>query len=127
MEPSITLLVAVGVLASAGTYMLLERSLVRVLLGVLLMGNAVNLLLLSASGPAGGAPLVGVTELEDMSDPLPQALILTAIVITLGATAFLLALAYRAWQLSGGDEVQDDVEDRRVAAHRPHKKGGEPE
>jgi multicomponent Na+:H+ antiporter subunit C len=46
-----------------------------------------------------------------MSDPLPQAMVLTAIVITLGVTAFGLALAYRAWQLTGHDDVQDDVED----------------
>jgi multicomponent Na+:H+ antiporter subunit C len=54
-----------------------------------------------------------------MSDPLPQALVLTAIVISLGTTAFLLAMAYRSWQLSGNDDVQDDVEDaaiRRLAA-----------
>ena len=44
-----------------------------------------------------------------MSDPLPQAMVLTAIVITLGMTAFLLAMAYRSWQLNGHDEVQDDV------------------
>ena len=49
-----------------------------------------------------------------MSDPLPQAMILTAIVITLGMAAFLLTLAYRSWQLLGHDEVQDDVEDRRI-------------
>jgi multicomponent Na+:H+ antiporter subunit C len=49
-----------------------------------------------------------------MSDPLPQAMVLTAIVITLGMTAFLLALAYRSWHLNGHDEVQDDVEDRRI-------------
>jgi multicomponent Na+:H+ antiporter subunit C len=54
-----------------------------------------------------------------MSDPLPQALVLTAIVISLGTTAFLLAMAYRSWQLTGHDDVQDDVEDaaiRRLAA-----------
>jgi len=50
-----------------------------------------------------------------MSDPLVQAMILTAIVITLGLTAFVLAMAYRSWQLHGHDEVQDDVEDRRIA------------
>lgn len=125
MSPSLTLLAAVAVLAGAGTYMLLERSLVRVLLGVLLLSNSVNLLLLVASGPAGRAPLIGVSAPEQMSDPLPQALILTAIVITLGATAFLLALAYRGWQLSGGDEVRDDVEDRRIAQHRPHEARGD--
>lgn len=49
-----------------------------------------------------------------MTDPLPQALALTAIVITFALTTFLLALAYRSWMLLGHDEVQDDVEDRRI-------------
>jgi multicomponent Na+:H+ antiporter subunit C len=49
-----------------------------------------------------------------MSDPLPQAMVLTAIVITLGLTAFLLAMAYRSWQLTGHDDVQDDVEDAAI-------------
>ena len=50
-----------------------------------------------------------------MADPLPQALALTAIVISFGITAFLLALAYRSWVLRSDDEVEDDVEDRRIA------------
>jgi multicomponent Na+:H+ antiporter subunit C len=50
-----------------------------------------------------------------MSDPLPQAMMLTAIVIGLGTTAFGMALAYRSWSLTGHDEVVDDVEDRRLA------------
>src|SRR5690625_7143891 len=50
-----------------------------------------------------------------MADPLPQAIVLTAIVINLGLTAFVLAMAYRSWQLHGHDEVQDDLEDRRIA------------
>src|SRR5690606_13565462 len=68
-----------------------------------------------AGGAGGGAPIIGITEVEDMSDPLPQAMVLTAIVISLAMTAFLLAMAYRSWQLNEHDEVQDDVEDRRVA------------
>ena len=53
-----------------------------------------------------------------LSDPLPQAMVLTAIVITLATTAFVLAMAYRSWQLNGHDDVQDDIEDdtiRRLA------------
>ena len=50
-----------------------------------------------------------------MSDPLPQAMVLTAIVIGLALTAFMLAMSYRSWQLNGNDEVQDDREDRRIA------------
>ena len=66
------------------------------------------------------AALVGLTpdqlEGREVADPLPQALALTAIVISFGLTAFLLALAYRSWQLTGDDLVEDDVEDRRIAA-----------
>ena len=109
------LVLAVGVLVTTGVYLLLERSLTRVLIGFILLGNGVNLLLLVAGGRAGGAPILGTTPLWHMSDPLVQAMILTAIVITLGLTAFLLAMAYRSWQLHGHDEVQDDVEDRRIA------------
>ncbi|WP_188193185.1 Na(+)/H(+) antiporter subunit C [Nonomuraea sp. SYSU D8015] len=98
-------------LIAAGVTLLLERSLVRVLAGVITLGNGVNLLIVTASGEAGGPPFVGTAA---MADPLPQAMVLTAIVITLGVTAFLLALVHRSWQLTGSDEVQDDTEDRRV-------------
>src|SRR5690606_36964276 len=103
----------IGVLFAAGVSLLLERSLTRVLMGVLLLRNGVNLLIL-AGGHSGVAPIVGAEPDSPMSDPLPQAMILTAIVITLGMAAFLLTLAYRSWQLLGHDEVQDDVEDRRI-------------
>ncbi|GIJ20771.1 Na(+)/H(+) antiporter subunit C [Micromonospora lutea] len=113
MTPNLTYVIVIGVLVAAGVTLLLERSLTRVLMGVILLGNGANLLLLTG-GRAGGPPIVGTTPQEEMSDPLPQAMILTAIVITLGMTAFLLALAYRSWHLNGHDEVQDDVEDRRI-------------
>lgn len=115
MSGNVTLAVIVGVLFATGIYLVMERSLTRVLLGTVLMGNGANLLILMAGGAAGGPPLVGVTDEAEMSDPLPQAMILTAIVITLGMTAFLLAMAFRSWQLERHDEVMDDVEDRRVA------------
>jgi len=115
MTPNLLLIVVIGVLVAAGVYLLLERSLSRVLIGIILIGNGVNLSFLVAGGAAGGPPIVGTTPTEQMSDPLPQAMVLTAIVITLGMTAFLMALAYRSWQLHRHDEVQDDVEDRRIA------------
>jgi multicomponent Na+:H+ antiporter subunit C len=114
-SPSLALVVVAAALTAVGVYLLLERSLTRVLLGVIFLSNAVNVVLLISGGRAGGAPIVDYTDEDSMSDPLPQALILTAIVITLGMTAFLLAMAYRSWQLNQHDEVQDDVEDRRVA------------
>ncbi|HEU0042589.1 MAG TPA: Na(+)/H(+) antiporter subunit C [Jiangellaceae bacterium] len=118
MSTNIVLVILVAVLFAAGVYLLLERSLTRVLIGVIMIGNGANVMYLIASGGAGGAPIVGLNDPADMSDPLPQAMVLTAVVITLGVAAFLLAMAYRAWQLNGHDDVQDDVEDaiiRRLA------------
>jgi multicomponent Na+:H+ antiporter subunit C len=119
MTANLALVLTSSVLVAAGVYLLLERSLTRVLIGIILISNGVNIAFLVAGGRAGGAPIVGVTEPARMSDSLPQAMVLTAIVITLGITAFLLAMAYRSWQLTGHDEVQDDVEDaaiRRLAS-----------
>ncbi|MCL3861761.1 Na(+)/H(+) antiporter subunit C [Actinotalea sp. K2] len=114
-SPSLTLVAVIVVLVTVGVYLMLERSLSRVLLGIISFSNGINLLFLVAGGVAGGAPIIGQTPDGEMSDPLPQAMVLTAIVITLGMTAFLLAMAYRSWQLNEHDEVQDDLEDRRVA------------
>ena len=104
---------AAGALYAVGTYLLLQRTLSRIVIGLVLLGHGANLLLLLAGGAPGSAPLVGGR--PPLSDPLPQALALTAIVITFAVTAFLLALVYRSWQLSGHDEVEDDLEDRRIA------------
>lgn len=115
MTPNLVLVAVIVVLVTAGVYLLLERSLTRVLLGLILAGNGINLLFLVAGGRAGGPPIIGRTPEAEMSDPLPQAMVLTAIVITLGITAFGVTMAYRSWQLMEHDEVQDDLEDRRVA------------
>jgi len=107
----------IGVLYAVGTYLLLQRTLTRVVLGLGLLGHGANLLLLHAGGPAGLVAFVSsgdTAEVGPTADPLPQAMVLTAIVITFGVTAFLLAMAYRSWLLTDADEVQDDVEDRRV-------------
>jgi len=114
MSPNLVLALVAGALVAAGVYLMLERSLTRILVGVLLASNGVNVLFLVVSGAAGGAPIIGVTDKQDMSDPLPQAMVLTAIVITLGVTAFLLTMAYRSFQLNGHDEVADDVEDSAI-------------
>ena len=66
----------------------------------------------------GSPPVIGKGDKGDFADPLPQALALTAIVITFGVTAFLLAMAYRSWQLTHDDVVADDREDRLIAASR---------
>ena len=109
---SLTLVATGGLLITCGVYQLLAQSLTRLVLGFILAGNGLNVLILAAGG-LGPA------------DVLTQAMILTAIVITLGMAAYLLALAYRTWQLTGDDQVQDDVEDRRIAnaAHREDLRG----
>jgi len=124
MSPNLLLIILVGVLFAAGVTLLLERNLTRVILGITLLGNGVNLLILLGGG-YGGPPIVGVTPEPAMSDPLTQAMILTAIVITLGMTAFLLAMAYRSWLLTGHDDVQDDVEDRRIMQRAERDQGPE--
>ena len=119
MSPSLTLALLCGVLFGTGTTLLLSRSLVRSLLGVILMGNGANLLYLVASGRAGSAPIVEGSSNPPIgeggiSDPLPQAMMLTAIVITLAVTAFTLALAHRAFELRSSDIIEDDLEGRRA-------------
>jgi multicomponent Na+:H+ antiporter subunit C len=109
----VALALAVGVLYAVGTFLILQRTLTRIVIGLAMLGHGANLLLLLAGGRAGRPPFAGLT--GRFTDPLPQALALTAIVITFGITAFLLALAYRSWRIRHDDEVEDDVEDRRIA------------
>lgn len=110
-------LILIGGLTTAGVYLLLERSLIRMLLGLLLISNAINLLILSAGGPSGNPPVRGRTSDGNTAtaDPLAQGLILTAIVITMGVAAFVLALTYRSYRLNTIEEVSNDPEDTRVS------------
>jgi multicomponent Na+:H+ antiporter subunit C len=103
-----------AMLFATGTYLVLQRKLSRIIIGVALLGHGANVLLVS-SGRAGRAPIIGNGPDAGLADPLPQALALTAIVISFGTTALLLALAYRSWLLTADDEVQDDVEDNLIA------------
>jgi len=114
---SLVLLVLMAALYACGIYLMLERSMTRVLLGFLLVGNATNLLILIMVGRPGVAPIVedGVTA-EQMTDPLPQALALTAIVITFAVSAFLMALIYRSWRLAREDDLIDDPDDVALRA-----------
>lgn len=114
IAPSLTLIVVAGFLIAAGVYLLLERALTRVLLGIILASNGVSTLYLVVSGPAKGAAFVGSRPDSEMSDPLPQAMVLTAIVIALASVAFVLSLAYRQWRITGSDDVPDDAEDELI-------------
>ena len=111
---TVVLVVTAGLLCACGTYLLLARQLTRVIIGIGVLGHGVNVLLV-LSGGGGGTPAFAGGDPERFADPLPQALVLTAIVITFGVIAFLLALAYRSWRVTADDEVEDDVEDRRIA------------
>jgi multicomponent Na+:H+ antiporter subunit C len=109
---------AVAGLVAAGTFLVTSRSLSRIVLGFALLGHAAVLALLASGGRAGSPPIVDGEPASDMSNPLPQALSLTAIVISFGLTLFVLALARRQQLLTGDDLVEDDVEDRRIATTR---------
>jgi len=87
----------IGLLTASGTYLLLRADRFRVVLGLTLLSYAVNLLLLASGGYRVGAPpiLDGRTDPLAMADPLPQGLVLTAIVIGFGMTAWLIALCLR--------------------------------
>jgi multicomponent Na+:H+ antiporter subunit C len=122
MTVSLALLVAA--LYACGTYLLLQRTLTRIIFGLALLGHGSVVLLQTVGGRAGRPPLVGPGDpVEGIAAPLPQALGLTAIVISFAMTAFLLALAYRSWVGTGSDDVQDDLEDRRIARMIANQEG----
>ncbi|MGI5860537.1 MAG: NADH-quinone oxidoreductase subunit K [Myxococcales bacterium] len=102
--------ILVGLLFTCGIYLMLSFNTQRLAMGFLLLSNAVNVVVLVASGiPAGAtAAFVGV-EGGPHVDPLPHAFVLTAIVITLGAVALLFAMAARARKESGTDDLRDEV------------------
>jgi len=115
MNASLTLVVLMALMYASGVYVMLERSLTRVLIGFLLVGNATNLLMFIMSGRPGNAPIVTGTSLdESMADPVPQVLMLTAIVINFGITALLLALIYRSWWLARLGDEGDNLGDEHV-------------
>jgi multicomponent Na+:H+ antiporter subunit C len=103
--------IVIGTLFGTGTYMILRRSIVKLVLGLMLLTHGANLLLFTVGGLSQGTPplLGGDTLSGAFSDPLPQALILTAIVIGFGLTAFTLVLAYRVDQAAGTDNLEEMV------------------
>jgi len=101
-------------LFAIGTYLVLQRKLSRIIIGLGLLTHGANLLLIG-SGRRGDPPIIGSGDAGSFSDPLPQALALTAIVISFAVSTLLLALAYRSWMLTHDDEVEDDIGDRDVA------------
>ncbi len=96
----------VGVLFTIGTYLILTKSLLRIILGTSIIGHGVNLLIITMGGlKKGGPPLLGLKNLT-YTDSLPQALLLTAIVINFATTALFLVLSYRAYIVLGTDDTE---------------------
>ena len=117
---TVVLAAAAAVLFGCGTYLLLQRELTRIVLGLALLAHGANLFILLGAGRRGEPTFIdGERDLSrGLLDPLPQAFVLTAIVITFGVTTFLLGLAYRSWVLTHDDVVQYDVEDRRFGSRQ---------
>ena len=113
---SVVLAAAAAALFGLGSWLLMQRRLSRIIIGLGLLGHGANLLLLLSAGRRGDAVFIGGS--AEPADPLPQAFALTAIVITFGVMAFLLALAWRSVDITGDDLVEDDREDRRIAKRR---------
>ncbi|PAY19412.1 Na+/H+ antiporter subunit C [Rhodopirellula sp. SM50] len=107
----ILLAITVGGLYAAGIYMMLRRNVVKLLIGLGLLSHAANLLLFTAGGLVRGrVPVVpdeGAWPLVIVADPLPQALILTAIVISFAVLAFALVLIYRTYQTLGTEDLDE--------------------
>ncbi|GAA0938215.1 sodium:proton antiporter [Actinocorallia libanotica] len=97
--------VLVGVLVAGGVFLILRRGMVRVVFGFVLLTHAANVLLLASGGTdRRRPPLVGKADPALMADPLPQAFVLTAIVITFGTTVYLLSMIHvrRSEERAGG-------------------------
>ena len=116
----------VGIMAAGSVYLMLSHNLVRVLFGLILLSNAANFVIFAAGGMTEGLPpLIGAGEKAltgAYSNPLPQALILTAIVISFGLLAFALVLVYRGYQ-----ELGTVDSDRMRLAEPPHSDQDIPE
>lgn len=107
MEPVIA--VAIGLLYAAAIYLMLRRSIVKLVIGLILLSNAANLLIFTTAGMTRAAPPLipeGATEpLGAIADPLPQAVVLTAIVIAFGVLAFAVVLIRRAYEVIKADDL----------------------
>ncbi|MED3963203.1 Na(+)/H(+) antiporter subunit C [Niallia taxi] len=102
----IIMIFVIGILFMCATYLMLSKSLLRIIVGTGLLSHGAHLLILTMGGlKKGAAPVLGENA-EAYTDPIPQALILTAIVISFGVTAFFLVLAYRAYQELGTDNME---------------------
>ena len=104
----VLLAILVGVLYTTGVYMILRRSILKFIIGIMFIGNATNLIVFLASGIVAGEPafVEGIGQnASEMADPLPQAFVLTSIVISFGIVVFALALKLKFFELTGTDDL----------------------
>ena len=109
MENLLALLI--GILYATGIYLILRRSIVKLILGIAFLSQASNLLLLWSGGLEISKPPILGEGVTSVSDPLPQALVLTAIVISFGLLAFFLVLISRAFEVTQSDDLDDYIEE----------------
>ncbi|RFU63760.1 Na(+)/H(+) antiporter subunit C [Peribacillus glennii] len=101
----IVMAVVIGILFMSATYLMLSKSILRIIIGTGLLSHGAHLLILTMGGlKRGSVPLLGESA-GPYVDPLPQALILTAIVISFGVTSLFLVVAYRTYQELGTDNM----------------------
>lgn len=98
---------AISVIFGAGAYLLLQRNLIRVVLGIILISNAANLFIVAAGVSRGQPPIYPLPEASPVSDPLVQAMVLTAIVISSSVATLLLTLSYRLYTSHQSIDVED--------------------
>jgi len=107
----------IAVLFATGVLLLLKRDLIRLVVGLVLISNAANLFIVASSLARGTAPIYPLAEGEAVSDPLAQALVLTAVIIGFGTTTLVLALVYRVYTTHGTLDQKDlrEEEERESA------------
>ncbi len=122
---NVMLSLAVAILFGVGAFLLLKRDLIRVIIGMTLISNATILFIVAAGLSRGSAPILPIPEGTEFSDPVVQALALTAIVINFGVTILLLVLVYQVWAThqSVDQEVLREAEERELAKLEKRKRG----
>jgi multicomponent Na+:H+ antiporter subunit C len=119
----------IGILFMAGSYLLMKHDLIRVVAGVVLISNAANLFIMAAALTRGRAPILPLANKYDVSDPVVQAMTLTAIVISFGVSALLLAIVYRVYLSHRTVDIDElgNVETRQAEQEERTELQDEPE
>ena len=103
----ILMIFVAGIIISVSVYLVLSKSLIRIIIGTTLLSHGVHLMRLTMGGLKKGALPIEESGIKSYVDPLPQALILTAIVISFAVTAFFLVLAFRSYKELGTDNLEE--------------------